>query len=476
MTPKIKYDINTIIKLNRIKGLIKEDPGTLERLIQALSDDCNYCSNQALKMLKMFAPMASMLTRREEDENEIKENPGEIPYWITTLCANWGESGDFADLVSRQIAQITSTRRKENFLDKLVLFPGAYNRLISVLQSKKMFPDAEYLSAKIAEYLKLQFPLQINISPTMNCNMHCHYCISGSNVPVVENEMPLDNFVSLINWAKRNEITRIGITGGEPTLYSQFDRMLDLIIASDLEYFFATNGIFADKILEKILETNPLAITMHITGEVRNSELYKTFSRNAQRLRASGKNAILRCNFANITDDPAEYVRIAEETGIREIRIAVIIPNMSQTNDFIETAALDQYASLLDNLVQTAAKSGISVYLAKPFPVCLLKDETALYFLEKGSFSVSCPVHINNYTNNTVIYPDLSYASCLGLDQRFPAPITDSHDLLQTSSSGIDRIRQLTRKPIFEKCNSCPLALGGRCIGACLSYRTLPEN
>ena len=432
MISKLNYDINTIIKLNRIKGLKKEDPSTLERLIQALSDDCNYCSSEALKMLKMFAPMASMLTRWEEVENNIKESPAEIPLWITTLCHNWGESGDFADLVSRQITQITSEKRKEKFLDKLVLFPGAYNRLISVLQSKKMFLEAEYLSVKIAEYLQLQFPLQINISPTMNCNMHCHYCISGSNVPVAENEMPWDNFVSLINWAKSNEIMRIGITGGEPTLYSQFDRMLDLIIASDLEFFFATNGIFAENILESIQKTDPLAITMHITDEVRNSELYKTFRRNARSLRASGKNAILRCNFANISDDPHEFIRIAEETDISEIRIAVIIPNMSQTNDFIETGALDQYANLLDDLVQSATKSDISVYLAKPFPVCLLKEETALYFLEKGSFSVSCPVHINNYTNNTVIYPDLSYASCLGLDQRFPAPITDSHDLISS--------------------------------------------
>jgi len=473
---KIDYDIDTIIDLQRITKLRKGDSDSIEYLLGEVYKNRKYIADSAIKKLKILSPMDSMLTRFEKTEMMKSSQCSSIPDWIINSTAGWGEAGDFCDQAINIIKENAFDDKKLSFLEKLVLFPGAYTRMKELLKRNNLLEDLEIFEQKINKHLEYQFPKQINISPTMNCNMHCEYCISGSNLPLIENEMPWENFEEIIDWIIKNKIKRIGITGGEPTQYSHFEKMLESLVSNKFEFYFATNGIFNEEKLQNILKADPLAITMHITEEARTSNLLNTYINNASKLIAAGKNAILRCNIASKDDDPEEFVKIALRCGIKEIRVAVIIPNMSQTNRFIDINFLQEYTRLMDKLVDAARKSDLSIYLAKPLPVCLLTERTADYFLENGSFSVSCPLHYNHFTNNTIVYPDLSYASCLGLDKRFSGKIIDHDDFHLTAEQYVENIRNYTKTPLLQRCKTCPLFSEGRCIGACLSYRTLEDS
>jgi hypothetical protein len=150
------------------------------------------------------------------------------------------------------------------------------------------------------------------------------------------------------------------------------------------------------------------------------------------------------------------------------------MPNAYRANQYVDPAEFDRYRPLFAGFVAEARAQGIHIKLAKPIPLCMLDEGTARVFLANGSYTTNCPVNQTGFTNNLVIYPDLSFAPCLGLNARVRRRITDFPSLRMAALHYRPAVDGLMRRPIFSYCSRCPLSRGGRCVGACLSYRPDP--
>jgi organic radical activating enzyme len=358
------------------------------------------------------------------------------------------------------------------FLDRLALFQGMQNSVSRQLKAEGMAGAAKIFSRKVIQLRRIQFPAQIFLSATMSCQLRCDFCIAEDSNASDNAAMTPADMAGFMDWMTSHNIRRLSLTGGEPTLYPWFGSLLLEMRKRNIELNLATNGLFSDAVRDEIMESAPLCVTMHLAPEIRG-QLLETYTRNARAFVRAGLYTVVRCNITSPEADYTRFITTALDTGIGEIRMAVPMPNAYRINRYAEPSSFHGFREILGAFVAEARRHGIRTRLSKPFPPCLLDEETAGVFLGNGSYSTNCPLHMRGYANNMIVYPDLSYSPCLGLNTRIAARIIDQRGPRTASLKYVKGVRKLMREPLFENCPSCPLSRGGRCLGACLSYRTI---
>ncbi len=461
--------LGQILAIQRLKQ--SGSPGILP-LIKYLSDEREDLAAAAIRSLLGLIPMAALPLRWRSDQ--IYRQPvqdSNLPEWLEHASMGWGGRDDFAHQCVKHLESLNQASQRQRYIQRLAVFMGARQRIVACLMAAGHKKAAREYSQAVHRLQRMQFPKQVTLALTMNCQLSCQYCISGTGSQSDFRETQPREIEQLFNWMQAQGIKRLGLTGGEPTLHSNFAGFLGHIKDRGFELYLATNGLGSRATLEAIKRSKPLCVTMHLTPEVLASKRLAAYVHNARELKAAGIYIIMRCNFLNKSDRPTTYLEAAIQAGISEIRTAIPMPKASGGNCFVDFAELKQYGGLLDQLAAAGEKAGVSIRLAKPFPVCFMAKETANQFLENGSLAAACPVHFSNYTNNIIVNADLRFAACLGLDQPSDRPIVAYRRLALAAAAHRHRVKELIRQPIMAKCNACPLWIGGRCVGGCLSYR-----
>jgi hypothetical protein len=238
-----------------------------------------------------------------------------------------------------------------------------------------------------------------------------------------------------------------------------------------MEFYMATNGLISPEKRKQIIAARPATVSLHLTPQVRSSPQLETFVQTAREMTQNGLLVVLRINLTKPDEDIPFYFSLAKNTGIQEIRAAVPMPNVTLSNLFVKLDKLQSFSGTITCLFNEGRHQGIKVILAKPFPLCTLPQATAQDLLASESMAINCPVHLSEFTNNLVVWPDLSYSPCLGLNFLINRPITETKNPAEAANAYRELVFNLLKKPLMESCLTCPLGQGGRCTGACLSYR-----
>jgi len=463
-------DIDLLTRILAIrKQVVKGDPPNGE-LIRNLADENPQIVHETLQALNRLAPMAVFPERWADDRPVAEAADAAVPEWIRRCCAGWGGEGDFPTLCALEFSRLIDEPAQERFLAHMAVFPGAQRRFGSRLRALGLKAAARSFARKVLEMRRAQFPLQIGVSPTMACQMHCDYCISAGNSQ--SREINTADLQALLDWAERSGVRRIGLAGGEPSLFSDFAGFVTRMRSGGFEWYMATNGMASAQATDALIKGRPLAVTMHLTDETLNDpRLLERYCDNARRQVAAGINTVMRINFNTPDCDPETSLEIAAEIGLREVRAAIPMPNSARRNEFVDPSQLAAFGTVLQRYVESGRQKRLNTILSKPFPICQLPMDTAHTFLANTSVSANCPIHAFGYSNNMIVGPDMSYIPCLGLDWKSNTSILEQKSPRQAILPLVSKMRALSLRPLLESCPSCPLWRGGRCIGGCLSYR-----
>jgi radical SAM protein with 4Fe4S-binding SPASM domain len=103
---------------------------------------------------------------------------------------------------------------------------------------------------------KLKAPLTVSWDITNTCNLTCDYCINES-APVVDDGMPLDQCLALVDEMADMGIYVVWIGGGEPLVKRGIDRILLRLKERNIKVILHTNGTLLRKpsLLELVGET-----------------------------------------------------------------------------------------------------------------------------------------------------------------------------------------------------------------------------
>ncbi|MCK4911360.1 MAG: radical SAM protein [Thermodesulfovibrionales bacterium] len=474
----ITRDIDLIARLLEIKKARATGPEALEMLVGVLAEPHPALAGAAIASISALSPMAVFPERLHDDTQAEGLGEEGLPGWLVGGCRGWGGLADLPSLIAGKAAPMLAPEA-EVFLERAAVFQGAQRLIYKRLRGAGLDSHAALFRQKVLELRRKQFPAQVSLSATMACQLRCDFCIAEDSVAAAESlrsrPVTYDDAMALLDWMDAHGVKRLSLTGGEPTLYERVSDIIDEARKRGMEFYFSTNGLFGSAMLKKIIERRPLCVTMHLAPEITGARL-EEFVSNARSLVEAGIYAVIRCNIVTPEDDYTRFLEAATASGIKEIRAAVAMPNSMRANAYVSAEHLKSYSRILASFAREADERCVLLVLTKPYPPCMLDEETAGRFLSNGSYETNCSIQKNGFSNNLVVYPDLSFSPCLGLNGRVSRRIVEYEGPRDASLAFIAPVRELMGEHLLEQCGSCPLSIGARCIGACLSYRADPPE
>ena len=88
-----------------------------------------------------------------------------------------------------------------------------------------------------------------NIFLTRKCNLKCQYCFADEFVNKENEEFTIENFKKVVEFIKSDGTEKLGLIGGEPTIYSHFKEAIEILNADEKIKTVAvyTNGLNLDQ-------------------------------------------------------------------------------------------------------------------------------------------------------------------------------------------------------------------------------------
>ncbi|MFC0184680.1 Radical SAM superfamily enzyme, MoaA/NifB/PqqE/SkfB family [Pseudarcicella hirudinis] len=96
----------------------------------------------------------------------------------------------------------------------------------------------------------------IQIHPTLRCNLLCKHCYSSSS-PVFKTGLESERLLRFIQYAERKGFNAISLSGGEPLMYRELDKVVQFAKSLGMRTGMVSNGMllgseFAGKVLESV--------------------------------------------------------------------------------------------------------------------------------------------------------------------------------------------------------------------------------
>ncbi len=110
---------------------------------------------------------------------------------------------------------------------------------------------------------KLTVPISASIEITNNCNSNCIYCYNSLRS---KSQLNLSDFIKILNILDKNDIFQIKLSGGEPTMHTQFLEFSNQLSKFKFNNSLVTNLLIDDvKIIDSI-NTNFNRVGISIDG------------------------------------------------------------------------------------------------------------------------------------------------------------------------------------------------------------------
>ena len=190
------------------------------------------------------------------------------------------------------------------------------------------------------------------------CNLNCIHCRAGSN-PNLRGEIDFDKIIPFLEQLISTGLNHVNITGGEPTLYTQFYRLVTELLDRDIYVTVTTNGLtnFLQKNLAPTFKKiDKLRIRVSIDGSKKLHEKLRgvnTFDRAIRGLKIlSDQQVWIAVNtvvYEETTSDLPQLYEVLKH--IRFDEWALITPVNSKNNLEFNSFSKD-YQTLNSNLNQ----------------------------------------------------------------------------------------------------------------------------
>jgi MoaA/NifB/PqqE/SkfB family radical SAM enzyme len=176
-------------------------------------------------------------------------------------------------------------------------------------------------------------PLLAYILVTNRCNLDCVYCFSNANKK--ENlDIPLEKIYQIIDQLKKCGTILITITGGEPGLRKDLDKIIDYIIKKGMMVELVTNGLNFEKYLDTIKKVDFLAISVDGSEEIHDKNRGKGSYKLAMKALELAKEnnihvRIHACFSRNTSNSLEDLMEIIKEY---DVRANIAIPSIHTDN------------------------------------------------------------------------------------------------------------------------------------------------
>lgn len=372
-------------------------------------------------------------------------------------------------------ALLTATRTaagpsRARLRESLARFPGLEN-VVETAQLRWNPAEQRLFDQQILLRDLRQFKPQLTVVLSYQCNKRCPYCFTDALSHQLSRPIAREHFLRALEWASRTGVSRVPVTGGEPTLHPEFPGFLAELRRRNLTTCFSTNGCVPTAIFDGLAADAVEAITFHILDD----EDYagpdtERLEQNLACVKAKGIPLILRYVLdAARPGPPPRLLELAARFRPVMLTFSPVFPGPHRPDMDRNVCALFREKDRILALARAVAGLGIRPVLAKPVPLCMFPREEFLELAAIATLQNVCDVSQNEYTNNLLANPDLSLYPCMAL------PLTQARMETTPSLEHFGRqarsvVEPLLQLPMLEECSECQLFHRRLCQPACLGF------
>ncbi|MCX7886804.1 MAG: SynChlorMet cassette radical SAM/SPASM protein ScmF [Verrucomicrobiae bacterium] len=325
-----------------------------------------------------------------------------------------------------------------------------------------------------------RYPLQrLYFYLTEGCNLACRHCwiapkyqADGKTYPALEFEL----FCDIVEQAKPLGLHAVKLTGGEPLLHPQIDKILQFVAPTELRLIIETNGMLCTPVMAAQIRRSPhafVAVSLDgadaathdwMRGVDGSFERAVTGIRNlvAAGLRPQVIMTVMRRNCRQV----AEVVRLAESWGAGSVKFNLVQPTArgEQMHKAGETLSIAELVEL-GRYVETdlSAKAGIPLYFDHPMA---FRPLSRMFFSRKPYTWSTCGI-----LGILGVLADGSYALC-GIGETVPELVFGhaSKDRLEhvwLNNAVLNEIREGLPSRLEGVCRRC--VHRNVCLGSCVA-------
>lgn len=312
-----------------------------------------------------------------------------------------------------------------------------------------------------------------NILLTEKCNLRCKYCFATDYTDRHTKEISFENLKRMIQFiVKDNGKAKIGLIGGEPTLYSHFAETLDYLEESSIEHaVIFTNGIELEKYKDHIVSDKLVfLINCNSPEDIGNSNYQKMMSTIECLVQEKGlrNNILLGLNIYKQHMDIAYFCDLLKKFHFLYARISVVVPSDIDAYENAYEYFLQMKPTLLQIFESLAEVGVLPKYDCNKVPKCVWTKEEQEYIRELFGKRLN----YSNLLNDTVnckptldIDTDLNVIRCFGFSDDIRVRVDDFLNMEAIHNFFINEIdsRYIETNQSEEKCKSC--------YGGCLAFK-----
>lgn len=322
----------------------------------------------------------------------------------------------------------------------------------------------------------------LNILITNYCNEKCDFCFARQEMKrqLIPREMTLIDYGKILQKLKNKNVDTVKLLGGEPTLHTNFEQIINLTLEKFPFIQIFTNGIFNDnksKFLEKFfprikLTFNLMTPSFQFNPQIRELLIKRIISY------ASRTEITL-----SLTIDPTSNIDfilniVSEKVvkNVNSIRIGLSNPIVGKKNFY----SFDQFPTIGIRVYELIKKIKHLNQLARinlncGFTRCMFTDQQYDYLIKNDLDSTRWSCFGKNSSMD--VQTNLSSFHCFPLSVKDRLSIKGI-SLNKANSAFLKKRFEYWSKIYLDICRKCPFYghIPNKCPGPCIAFCTNLEN
>jgi len=319
----------------------------------------------------------------------------------------------------------------------------------------------------------------VDINLTDFCNQSCNFCFAKKEMAApMKKELSYIDFLFLARKMRKAGIGALSFQGGEPTIHTEFFKILKYALKHFFIITIYTNGIFSPKSKKTLLRAGPrvtLVVNIATPGFQFNKKIREEVIGNIKEL-SDNRRVILAITSTFQSDlEIKRIIDFLDKELIKKVAIRLGFQLYIAGDKNILT--LDDFPRAGKNfcrLVKYVYEKGPPLFIATSsgmVPCMFTKEERE--YLESKKIILSSDCHLGHNDSWFTIAPELTAFKCYSLSTCDRYKIDQNTDFKKLKKNFHRLQIKYRRELVLEKCKRCSYyGIGkGRCSGPCLAYR-----
>ena len=231
-----------------------------------------------------------------------------------------------------------------------------------------------------------------------SCNLNCRHCFYRASSKFHSPDfLSKENILKLIDRFVENDITKLVLTGGEPTLHPSFVEISKYAMSKFPKVSLCTNGVVLNKNLEnKVIELNFSTYTVSIDSHIdkihdefrgRNGALQKTIQ-FLQKLKSKNRNTSI-----HITIHPNNIDHIEDTIEFcKKLSSEIVVGSIYYDKLYMDPGTIAEYDKAIKKFRQKHI-SRTDIILVGFEPSCISKnclDQKNVFMINREGELINC--------------------------------------------------------------------------------------